>query len=174
MLPFAAFSGIVEARKGGKGMSAVRKAVPGDACRLAEIELFNYRLNFYPLFRTDRYFFSEMNVPVLIQEYRDMPERIEHTFVFDDGVVKGFIRVNGEEIEKLFVEPAFQEQGIGGALLEHAIQHTGAKWLLVLEKNEGAIRLYERYGFRLTDRKQRVDDTNEFLVRMEKERRNYI
>lgn len=149
-------------------MPAVRKAVPDDACRLAEIEVFNYRLNFYPLFRTDRYFFSELNVPVLMQEYRDMPERIEHTFVFDDGVVKGFIRVNGEEIEKLFVEPIFQGQGIGGALLEHAIQLTGAKWLLVLEKNEGARRLYERYGFRMTEIRQRVDDTAEFLVRMER------
>ena len=48
-------------------MPAVRKAVLADACRLAEIEVFNYRLNFYPLFRTDRYFFSELNVPVLMQ-----------------------------------------------------------------------------------------------------------
>ena len=149
-------------------MPAVRKAVLDDACRLAEIEVFNYRLNFYPLFRTDRYFFSELNVPVLMQEYQDMPDRIDRTFVYDDGVVKGFARVNGTEIEKLFVEPAFQGQGIGGALLEHAIQHTGASWLLVLEKNERAKRLYERYGFRATETKQRVDDTKEYLVRMER------
>ena len=147
-------------------MPAVRKAVPDDACRLAEIEVFNYRLYFYPLFRTDRYFFSELNVPVLIQEYQAMPERIDRTFVYDDGVVKGFARVNGEEIEKLFVEPDFQGQGIGGLLLEHAIKHSGARFLLVLEKNEKAIQLYERYGFRLTDQKQRVDDTGEYLVRM--------
>ena len=149
-------------------MPTVRKAVPDDTCRLAEIEVFNYRLNFYPLFRTDRYFFSELNVTVLMQEYQDMPERIDRTFVYDDGVVKGFVRVNGTEIEKLFVEPAFQGQGIGGALLEHAIQHTGASWLLVLEKNEWAIRLYEKYGFHLTERKQRVADTKEYYVRMER------
>ena len=149
-------------------MSFVRRAVPADACRLAEIEVFNYRLHFYPLFRTDRYFFSEMNVPVLMQEYGDLPQRIDRTYVYDDVVMKGFIRVNGEEIEKLFVEPAFQGQGIGSELLAYAIQNTGAKWLLVLEKNAGAIRLYERFGFRLTDRKQRVDDTREYLVRMER------
>lgn len=151
-------------------MSFVRGAVPADACRLAEIEVCDYRLNFYPLFRTDRYFFSEMNVPVLMGEYQNMPERIGRTFVYDDGVVKGFVRVNETEIEKLFVEPVFQGRGIGSALLEHVIRHTGAKWLLVLEKNEGAIRLYERFGFRLTDRKQRVDDTLEYLVRMERKR----
>ena len=149
-------------------MSAVRKAVPGDACRLAEIEVFNYRLNFYPLFRTDTYFFSELTVPVLMEEYRDRPERIEHTFIYDDGVVKGFVRVNGAEIEKLFVEPTFQDQRIGGELLDHVLQHTEARWLLVLEKNEGAKRLYERLGFRMTEHRQRVDDTKEYLVRMER------
>ena len=149
-------------------MSAVRKAVPTDACRLAEIEVFDYRLHFFPLFQTDGYFFSELNVPVLMEEYRDRPEKIEHTFVYDDGVVKGFVRVNGAEIEKLFVEPAFQGLGIGGELLAFVLQNTDAKWLLVLEKNEGAIRLYERYGFRLTDQKQRVDDTKEYLIRMER------
>lgn len=149
-------------------MSFVRSAVSADACRLAEIEVFNYRQSFYPLFRTDRYFFSEMNVPVLMREYQDMPERIERTIIYDDGVVKGFVRVNGEEIEKLFVEPVFQGQGIGSILLDHAIRNTEAKWLLVLEKNEGAIRLYERYGFRATETRQRVDDTKEYLMRMER------
>ncbi len=149
-------------------MSYIRKAVPGDAWRLSEIEVFDYRQYFYPLFRTDAYFFSELNVPVLVQEYRDMPERIENTFVYDDGVVQGFVRVNGEEIEKLFVEPAFQNRWIGSELLVHAIRFSEAKWLLVLEKNERAIRLYERYGFHMTEHRQRVDDTNEYLVRMER------
>lgn len=149
-------------------MSYIRKAVPGDAGRLSEIEVFDYRLHFYPLFRTDAYFFSELNVPVLMQEYRNMPELIERTFVYDDGVVKGFMRVNGEEIEKLFVEMAFQGKGIGSALLDYAITHTEAKRLLVLEKNERAIRLYERFGFLVTEHRRRVDDTKEFLVRMER------
>ena len=150
-------------------MASIRKAVQSDACRLAEIEVFDYRQHFYPLFKTDRYFFSELNVPVLIQEYQDEPERIERTYAYeDDGVVKGFVRVNGTEIEKLFVETAFQGMGIGGALLEYVIQNTKANSLLVLEKNAGAIRLYERCGFHMTNTKQRVDDTAEFLVRMER------
>ncbi len=149
-------------------MSCIRKAVPGDACRLSEIEVFNYRLFFYPLFRTDHYFFSELNVPVLMREYLDQPEKIEHTYVFDDGVVKGFIRINGDEIEKLFVEPVFQNKGVGSALLEHALRHTRARRLLVLEKNPGAIRLYERHGFSMTEHRQRVDDTDEFFIIMER------
>ena len=147
-------------------MDAIRKATQNDDFRLAEIEVFNYRLNFYPIFLTDRYFFSELSVPAVTEEYRREPERIAHTFVYDDGVIKGFVRVNEGTVEKLFVEPSFRDRGIGGALLEHAVKNARASDLLVLEKNENAIRFYERHGFCLTEEKQRVDDTREFLIRM--------
>ena len=147
-------------------MVNIRRATAEDACRLAEIEVFDYRLNFYPFFHTDAYFFGEMNVPALMDEYLREPERIGRTLVYDDGVVKGFIRVNGTEVEKLFVEPAFQNMGIGGRLLERAVALTGADNLLALEKNEGAIRFYERHGFTVTDERRRVDDTAEFFVVM--------
>lgn len=146
----------------------IRAAGKDDAARLAEIETFNYRLNFYPIFRNDAYFFSELNVPVVAEEYRTEPERVARTIIYDDGVIKGFARVNGDEIEKLFVEPAFQNRGIGDALIRYATERLGAKRLLVLEKNPRAIRFYEKHGFHLTDRKQRVDDTNEFFIWMER------
>lgn len=149
-------------------MEPVRMANADDAVRLAEIEIFNYRLHFYPIFRTDRYFFSELNVLTEAAEYARKPERIAHTAVYDDGVVKGFVRVNGDEIEKLFVEPSFQNRGVGDALLHFAVQTLGGRRLLVLEKNLRAIRFYERHGFTLTDRRQRVDDTQEFFRWMER------
>ena len=146
----------------------IRAAGKDDTARLAEIEIFNYRLNFYPIFRNDAYFFSELNVPVVAEEYRTEPERVARTIIYDDGVIKGFARVNGDEIEKLFVEPTFQNRGIGDALIRYATERLGAKRLLVLEKNPRAIRFYEKHGFHLTDRKQRVDDTNEFFIWMER------
>ena len=149
----------------------IRTAEDGDAVRLAEIEIVNYRLNFYPFFRSDRYFFSELTVPTLIGEYRTIPGRIEQTIVWDDGIVKGFLRMEGDRIEKLFVEPVFQNEGIGGMLLDDAATRRGARDLLVLEKNEKAICFYQRHGFFLTGEKQRVDDTDEFLVRMIREQR---
>ncbi len=145
----------------------IRRAEQRDASRLAEIEVFSYRLNFYPIFKTDEYFFSELTVPILTEEYRMEPERINSSFVYDDGVVKGFIRLRGKHIEKLFVEPAFTGRGIGAALISHAIG-LGANELLVLEKNTRAIRFYNRFGFRLTEEKQPVDDTNEFLILMKR------
>lgn len=147
-------------------MLSIRSACAADAIRLSEIEIFNYRLFFYPIFRTDRYFFSELNVAAVAEEYREKPDKIAQSFVYDDGIVKGFIRVNGEEIEKLFVEPSFHGQGIGSALLTYALQNTAGNRLLVLEKNTNAVRLYERHGFRATGERQRVDDTSEWFLIM--------
>ncbi|MBR4905385.1 MAG: GNAT family N-acetyltransferase [Clostridia bacterium] len=149
-------------------MEHIRPARAEDLNRIAEIEIFNYRLYFYPIFRSDRYYFEEKTVPNLTAFYANEPGIIEHTVVYDDGVLKGFVRVNGEEIEKLFVEPVLQNKGIGDALFRCAVDVFGGKRLFVLEKNVRAIRFYERHGFHLTDQKKRVDDTNEYLILMER------
>ena len=149
-------------------MTHIRPARAEDLLRIAEIEIFNYRLNFYPIFRSDAYYFGEKTVSNLTTFYANEPGVIENTVVYDDGVVKGFVRVNGDLIEKLFVEPVLQNRGIGDALFRYAAETLGGRRLWVLEKNPRAIRFYERHGFHLTEQKKRVDDTNEFLIRMER------
>lgn len=146
----------------------IRPAREEDLNRIAEIEIFNYRLYFYPIFRSDWYYFDDKTVPKLTSFYAAEPGIVAHTVVYDDGVVKGFVRVNGEEIEKLFVEPVLQNQGVGDALFRYAVDVLGGRRLFVLEKNLRAIRFYERHGFHLTDEKKRVDDTNEYLILMER------
>ena len=113
----------------------------------------------------DEFYFGELQVPNVARRYSDSLEDIR---VWDDGVVKGFILVKDGEIKKLFVEPVLQGQGIGARLLEYAVEHLGAKTLWALEKNEGAIRFYQRHGFRLTGEKQLEDGTSEYLVQMQK------
>jgi phosphohistidine swiveling domain-containing protein len=76
-------------------MDPVRQATAEDLARIAEIEVFSYRLLFYPIFRDDGFYFGELQVPRLMEDYR----RSVGTFlVYDDGVVKGFIRVEKGEI----------------------------------------------------------------------------
>ncbi len=145
----------------------IRPARAEDLNRIAEIEIFDYRMFFYPIFRSDAYYFGEKTVPKLLTFYANEPGIVEHTVVYDDGVVKGFVRVKDGEIEKLFVEPVLQDRGIGGVLLRYAADVLGGRRLWVLEKNPRAIRFYERHGFHLTERKKRVDDTNEYLLLME-------
>lgn len=149
-------------------MAVIRKAEKADVCRIAEMEVFNYRLNFYPIFRCDEYYFSQLQVADLMEAYLTRPEMMGNTFVYDDGAVKGFVRLDGAEIRKLFVEPVLQGQGIGAALLEYAVEKLGARSLWALEKNTRAIAFYARHGFFPTGKKKYEEDTSEFLVLLER------
>ena len=67
----------------------IRPAVPDDAARIAEIEIFNYRLNFYPIFQNDLFYFGELQVPALMQLYLEDRSLLANTFVpYADGVCR--------------------------------------------------------------------------------------
>lgn len=146
----------------------IRHAGPEDIFRLAEIEIFNYRLNFYPIFQNDDYYFAELRTDAMSAEYQKHPEWVRKTFVYADPAVKGFVRVNEKQIEKLFVEPVLQGRGIGKRLLDYAVKACGASWLWALEKNQRAIAFYERNGFFPTGEKMPEEGTVEYLIRLEK------
>ncbi len=131
-------------------MEHIRPARAEDAWRIAEIFVTNYRMNFYRFFKNDEYYFGELNVADTAEEYAEGSEALAHTYVYDDGVIKGFIRVIGGLVEKLFVEPQFQSGGIGAKLLRFAVNEKGAENLWALEYNERGIAFYKRNGFRLT------------------------
>lgn len=107
-------------------------------------------------------------MPHLIAKLAHDAHALSQTLVYDDGVVKGFIRINGCEIKKLFIEPVLQGQGIGGALLEFAVMKMHADTLWALEKNHRAIAFYARHGFHVTNDRKPEDDTDEYLVRLER------
>ncbi len=144
-------------------MELIRRAAAADLARIAEIELFNYRLYFYPVFRNDDFYFGELQVPALMKRYE---AELASVLVYDDGNVKGFIRTEGAEGKKLFVEPVLHGRGIGSALLERAIREYGADRLWALEKNVRAIRFYQRHGFTLTNERKPEEGTAEYLVMM--------
>lgn len=60
----------------------------------------------------------------------------------------GFIGVQDNRIEMLFVAPESQHQGIGKKLLQFAIQHCHATELDVNEQNTQATLFYQRMGFK--------------------------
>ena len=144
----------------------IRKAEKKDLSRIAEIQIFNYRLFFYPIFKSDEYYFDELQVPALMKDYE---AELNSLYVYDDGVVKGFIKVEGTYIARLFVEPVLQNGAIGTRLLEYAVNEFHADHLWALEKNAKAIRFYERNGFALTGEKKLEEGTTEYLVLLKRE-----
>ncbi len=139
-------------------MTHIRPATVSDVSRIAEMIITNYRMNFYPFFKNDSFYFGELNVMDMAEEYKEGSENLRNCFVYDDGAVKGVIRISGTEIEKLFIEPTFQSQGIGAKLLRFAIEKHNADWLWVLEYNKRGIEFYKRHGFSLTGEKMIEDE----------------
>lgn len=139
-------------------MNNIRKAVPKDASRIAEIIITNYRMNFYPFFKNDEFYFDELNVIDMAEDYKEGTDELNNTYVYDDDVVKGIIRIKGNEIEKLYVEPTFQSVGIGAQLLDFAVNEMGADFLWALEYNKRGIAFYRRHGFELTGEKMIEDE----------------
>lgn len=144
-------------------MKNIRVVAAEDLSRIAEIEIFNYRMNFYPLFQNDEFYFKELQVPALATRYE---VELGTMWVYDDGCVKGFVQVVNGQIKKLFVEPVLQGNSIGSKLLKFAVREQAGEYLWALEKNTRAIAFYQRHGFRLTGEKMPEDDTEEYLVRL--------
>ena len=142
----------------------IRQATTNDLSRIAEMLVFNYRLHFYPIFKNDDFYFGDLQVANLAEAYRN---QIETIWVYDDGVVKGFIQVDNSEIKKLFVEPVLQCNSIGSHLLQFAVEKQNATYLWALEKNTRAIRFYEQHNFHKTSDRKLEDGTTEYLIRME-------
>ncbi|MBQ3009331.1 MAG: GNAT family N-acetyltransferase [Oscillospiraceae bacterium] len=144
-------------------MKNIRQATEKDLSRIAEIEIFNYRLNFYPIFKSDWFYFEYLTVPSLMEKYA---VETGSFYVYDDGVIKGFVKTSDNEIQKLFVEPVLQGNKIGDALVNFATEKLSADNLWALEKNTKAIKFYEKHGFELTGEKKFEEDTTEYLVKL--------
>lgn len=66
-----------------------------------------------------------------------------------DKEIQGFIGLNGEYIEGIFVSDAVQSQGIGKMLLNYTKGKRNKLRLKVYQKNTRAISFYQREGFEL-------------------------
>jgi len=144
-------------------MNNIRNATKDDLCRISEIIVYNNRLNFFPIFNDEEYSFKIMNVSDLMNEYLQ-EEDFDNMFVYDDGIIRGFLHINGEEVKKLYVDSFFQNRGYGHKLLDYAVNEKGSCWLWALEKNTSALRFYERHGFLPTGEWKYEEDTTERLI----------
>ncbi len=148
----------------------LRPAEKRDASRLAEILIFAKRTAYRSIFNNDFISFNKMQVLDLALAFRDQEHILDNMYVYDDGIVKGLIKWGIEtntshnciRIHELYVDPFFQGQGIGAALIKNCIQQAkehGIKHIVlwVLEENRPARFFYERHGFQY-DEVYRLED----------------
>ena len=147
-------------------MKYIRKAEEKDISRIAEILVFNKRINYRSIFKNDMFSFGELQVLKVADEYFNDKDLMDRTWVYDDGFVKGIIEICGKEVNTFYVDDFFQSCGIGAKLLHFAVEKHGCNFLWTLEKNTRAIAFYERNGFRLSGERKLEKGNSEYLVKM--------
>lgn len=71
-------------------------------------------------------------------------------YVYEDGQkIQGFIGLDGEYIEGIFVSDEMQSQGIGKTLIDFVKAQKTKLSLNVYQKNVRAIRFYQKEGFEI-------------------------
>lgn len=145
---------------------SIRKATAEDLSRIAEIYVFNNRVNYFLIFQDESFSFGELQVVPLADSYFGQDEVLRNLYVFDDGIIRGFIQIDGTEICKLYVDTFFQGKKIGARLLEYAVKEFHADHLWALEKNTRAVSFYQSHGFTPTGEKRFEEGTTEYLVKL--------
>ncbi len=84
-----------------------------------------------------------------IPDMRDIYLPSTETYVYHiGGSIKGFVSLNDNTIEALFVSPKFQGQGIGKQLINKSKGIHNSLKLTVYKENQKSIQFYKKCGFK--------------------------
>ena len=136
-----------------EGVTAIRVARDDERDALLQIWLRSVRATHTFLSETDIEFFLPLVREALAPGVLDI-----WVLCAPDGQPVGFMGMEGNRIEALFLEPHYRRQGGGRRLVEHARRLHGALALDVNEQNPEARRFYESCGFVVEGRSE-VDGT---------------
>ena len=85
--------------------------------------------------------------------------------------VAGFIGVAEQKIEMLFFAPEYIGKGLGRKLTGFALSELNADKVDVNEQNTGAVKFYEKIGFKACERTDKDDQGKDYpLLRMKLEK----
>lgn len=119
----------------------IRKLLNRDIDRVADIWLKTNLKAHY--FISNQYWKSNYE---LVKEMLSQSE----VYVFEaDKMIQGFVGLNDEYIEGIFVRDEMQSQGIGKLLLNFVKEKKTKLYLNVYQKNTRAIHFYQREGFEI-------------------------
>lgn len=104
--------------------------------------------------RATHHFLQESDIEELLPQLRDnyLPAVELWVAVDTEDSPLGFIGLNENHVEMLFIEPDLRGKGIGRALLDHARSSRQQMSVDVNEQNPEAVGFYLHYGFVQTGR----------------------
>ncbi|MBW0237896.1 acetyltransferase [Pseudomonas sp. D1HM] len=104
--------------------------------------------------RATHHFLQESDIEALLPQLRDiyLPAVELWVAVNTEDNPTGFIGLNENHVEMLFIEPDLRGKGIGRALLNHARSSRNPMSVDVNEQNREAVGFYLHYGFVQTGR----------------------
>ena len=93
------------------------------------------------------YFIPEQYWTNNYEVVKEMMSQAEVYVYEDDKMIQGFIGINDEYIEGIFVSDEMQSRGIGKILLDYIKDKKDRLQLKVYQKNVRAMSFYQREGF---------------------------
>lgn len=101
-----------------------------------------------------------------IAELRDLvPEYLRSipylAISMSNGTVAGFLGIDGDKLEMLFIDPDFRGCGIGRTMMRHAAER-GVLFVAVNEQNEQAVGFYLHLGCSVISRSEVDSQGNPF------------
>lgn len=97
--------------------------------------------------------------------------QVDLTVADDGNRIVGFSGAAGARLEMLFVDAAARGGGVGGILLNHAVDESGVTDVDVNEQNAQAVGFYRRFGFIATGRSETDGEGRPYpLLHMTKEK----
>lgn len=120
--------------------------------------------------RATHHFLSDTEINQIKEYVPTALANVEHLIMINDESCSaiGFMGVENNRLEMLFLTPSERGKGIGRKLLQHGIENYGIEELTVNEQNPQAVEFYKHLGFETYKRTDYDEEGNAYpLLYME-------
>lgn len=114
--------------------------------------------------RSTHLFLSDQEVKQIKEHVPQALKEVEHLILAENESkeIAGFMGIQEERLEMLFLSPRERGKGIGRKLIEYGIQNYGIREVTVNEQNPQAVGFYEHLGFRTYKRTDLDEEGNPY------------
>lgn len=111
-------------------------------------------------------FLSNSDIISLIPDVKKGVKKVEKLVLVKDKSNKiiGFMGIENNKIEMLFISPEYFGIGIGKKLVNYGITQYNIKYVDVNEQNSKALNFYKHIGFNIFNRSELDDQGNPFPI----------